>query len=121
MKIKCYCGHTDYCDCGPNSMTIPDKWVVIRIIQPDGQSVDKVFASWYGGYLDNDYWRLNSGIDRTEEDQDYYYFYGYSGSCYKCRKGNEGIAGLHNKGIFNTIIDNIEETGVKVEQIIYDI
>jgi hypothetical protein len=102
-------------------MQIPDRWIVLRIHISDGETVDKVFASWYGGYLDGASWRLNSGIERTEEDQDFYYFYGYSGSCYKCSKSTEGVAGLHNKGILNHLMSTMEENGIKVERIIYDI
>jgi hypothetical protein len=40
----------------------PDKWVVVKIIGKDTPPVHKVFACWYGGYLDGDSWKLNSGI-----------------------------------------------------------
>ncbi len=47
-----------------------------------------VFGSWIGTGLYGDSWRRNSGIVKVEEDDNYYYFYGYTGSCYKCHKEN---------------------------------
>ena len=82
-----------------NISETPDKWVVIKV--PDGH---KIFASWAGGYLDGDRWRLNSGIEKVEEDDKYYYFFGYSGSCYKCRKGGYGVMTSYSQGILDTIL-----------------
>ena len=94
---------------------IPDRWVILRITGKEGEPIDKLYATWYGGYLVGEEWRLNSGIENIVEEADYYLFYGYSGSCYKCRKENEGVAGLHNKGILNTIMKTITESGGAVE------
>jgi hypothetical protein len=60
----------------------PDNWVVVKF--PDHY---RVLAGWSGGYLSGDSWRLNSGIVRAEQDGQYWYFYGASGSYYSCRKG----------------------------------
>ena len=64
---------------------IPDRWLLIE--QGD---IHKVFASWLGGYLDSDSWRMNSGIESVEVDGDYFLFHGFSGSIYKCHKDNYG-------------------------------
>ena len=62
----------------------PDNWVVIKM---DGDKPHyRVLAGWSGGYLDGNSWKMNSGIVRVETDDDYYYFYGLSGSCYSCHK-----------------------------------
>ena len=62
----------------------PDNWVVIKM---DGDAAHyRVLAGWSGGYLDGNSWKVNSGIDRVETDDDYYRFYGLSGSCYSCHK-----------------------------------
>lgn len=98
---------------------IPDRWTVIKITYENGDMINKVFASWYGGYLSAATWRLNSGIEMTEEDEHFYYFYGYSGSCYKCRKDSEGVAGIYNKGTLSHIVSTLEEAGIKVEPITY--
>jgi hypothetical protein len=68
----------------------PDKWIVIKIGVT--YPIYKVFASWYGGYLDGDSWRINSGISEVQKEGDYINFYGYSGSCYKCHKNSYGIS-----------------------------
>lgn len=66
----------------------PHKWLMVQIKGPDPHY--RILGSWMGGYLDGDSWRLNSGVVRVEEENDYYHFYGSSGSCYTCRKANYG-------------------------------
>ena len=83
-------------------MQTPDKWVILKI----NNEINKVFASWGGGYLSGDYWRVNSGIVKVEEDENYYYFYGYSGSIYKCHKNAYGVIGASNKATLNNIINH---------------
>ena len=83
-------------------MQTPDKWVILKI----NSEINKVFASWGGGYLNGDYWRVNSGIVKVEEDENYYYFYGYSGSIYKCHKDAYGVIGASNKATLNNIINH---------------
>lgn len=62
----------------------PDNWVVFKI--KGKNPFYKILAGWSGGYLDGDSWRTNSGITGVEEEDDYFLFYGSSGSCYKCHK-----------------------------------
>lgn len=64
----------------------PDKWLLVRITNKDGKVYEKVFGTWSGGYLGEDRWRMNSGIERVTEDDDFYYVHGSSGSVYKCHK-----------------------------------
>jgi hypothetical protein len=85
---------------------IPDRWTIIRI-DNNGNIIHKVFASWSGGYLDGDSWKLNSGITKVDSDEDNYYFYGVSGSCYKCSRTRYGIATAYSLGILNNIIDRV--------------
>lgn len=68
----------------------PDHWTVLRMEHKDGV-IYKVLGGWAGGYLHGDSWRLNSGIERCEQDGDYYKFYGSSGSCYTCHKEMYGL------------------------------
>lgn len=68
----------------------PDKWCILKITGDDPHY--RVFGSWYGGYLDSDSWRMNSGIVEVKEDDVWYYFYGHSGSCYKCHKDGYGAS-----------------------------
>lgn len=62
----------------------PDNWVVIKIKGDDPHY--RVLAGWSGGYTTGDSWRMNSGITRVEGDEQSFYFYGATGSCYKCHK-----------------------------------
>lgn len=75
-------------------MHTPDRWIVITLGAPGYPEVDKVLASWYGGYLYGDSWQLNSGIERVEEKKDHFLFHGVSGSVYKCYKERHGISGI---------------------------
>jgi len=45
-------------------------------------------------------------------DDEYFYFEGYSGSCYKCLKAAYGVRGTYITGVLNTII---EESGGKAK------
>jgi hypothetical protein len=92
----------------------PDKWLVVKITGKDTPPVHKVFACWSGGYLDGDSWKLNSGITKVTEKDDYFFFDGSSGSVYSCRKGMYGANG-YGQGVLNNIIGKIEKAGGTVE------
>ena len=61
-----------------------DNWVVIKFNTEEHGIYYKVLVGTSGGYLDGDSWRMNSGITKVEEDEAFYYFYGSSGSRYRC-------------------------------------
>lgn len=82
---------------------IPDRWVIIKL--PD--NIYKVFAMWQGGYLSGDAWRLNSGITRVAQDDKAWYFYGHSGSCYRCFKDRYGITG-YGMSVLSNIKDKVD-------------
>lgn len=91
----------------------PEGWVVIKINAEDIDSVDgdtayKVFAGWFGGYADGDRWRVNSGVESVEEDDDYYYFNGYSGSCYKCHKDGYNNFTMYLESVLDNILNETE-------------
>ncbi len=67
----------------------PDRWVVVKIGGPDPHY--RVLGGWSGGYLDGDSWRMNSGIIKVDFDGDYWFFYGSSGSVYKCYVDSYGF------------------------------
>jgi len=66
----------------------PERWLIIKINGDDPHY--RVLGSWYGGYLDGDSWRMNSGIVRCEEEGELVHFYGASGSKYSCNKNSYG-------------------------------
>jgi len=83
-----------------NITETPERWVILKL-QNDYY---KVFGTWAGGYLDGDRWKLNSGVSEVEEDDDFYYFIGFSGSCYKCHKKKYGTVTSYGYEILNKII-----------------
>jgi hypothetical protein len=78
-----------------NKPITPDRWVVLEL--PNGYY--KVFATWV-----DDRWRLNSGIKTVEQDEEFYYFIGFSGSRYKCHKKGYGVATSYGLDLLNEII-----------------
>lgn len=84
----------------PTATDTPDRWMLIAL--PDNGY--KVFASWAGGYLSGDSWKLNSGIKQVIQDETHYYIVGYSGSIYKCRKESYGTATSYTEGVLHNII-----------------
>lgn len=63
-----------------------DYWVILKFSHKN-EIYYKVFATFVGGYLDGDRWKMNSGIVSVTESVDSYSFAGASGSVYSCRKG----------------------------------
>lgn len=86
----------------------PDVWVVLKIARAEEVHY-KVFAGWYGGFANGDSWKLNSGIDKVEEDGDFYLFHGYSGSVYRCHKETYKCSGYMNQ-VYNSFQQQIKET-----------
>ena len=84
-------------------MYTPDVWVVLDM-DYEGEVISKVLAGWSGGYLDGDSWQLNSGITEITEDEDYFYFHGYSGSVYKCYKKSQRFNNMTAQ-IYNRLKD----------------
>ncbi len=84
---------------------VPDRWMIVDITPKNEKPFRKVFGTWAGGYLDSDSWRLNSGINQvdTESDPDFIFFYGESGSVYKCHKDSYGVAGASNHGVLTAL------------------
>ena len=93
----------------------PDSWVIIKVIGIEDKDFYKVLAGWSGGYLDGDSWRMNSGIDKIEDDGDYWNFIGQSGSVYRCHKKGEtmrmSMAGTWTQ-LKEKFPDNVELVGV---------
>lgn len=77
----------------------PEEWILVKLISEDGSIGYKVFGSWRGGYVDGDFWRMNSGITRMEQDDTHYYFHGASGSMYACNKMTYGIRSPYNNSV----------------------
>lgn len=92
----------------------PEKWAVIKLLYKD-ENLYKVFGSWSGGYLDSDHWKLNSGIKSIEEDGDFYFIEGWSGSWYKCHKSGYGVTGAYNMGVLDNIVNKSIDNGIDIK------
>lgn len=68
----------------------PDKWVIIEI-KTQKETLYKVLASWYGGYLNGDSWKVSSQIQDVKNIKNGYAFHNASGSVYKCHKDGYGM------------------------------
>lgn len=103
-----------------NVSEIPDGWIVIKMEPIVGVPYYKLFASWNGAYLSGDQWKMNSGISKVVEDEDHYYIFGFSGSCYKCNRHTYGKLTAYTHGILTNIISNSYKLNVKTDDVSFD-
>lgn len=103
-----------------NISETPERWVIVKISTND-EEIFKVFGTWAGGYLDVDRWRLNSGIVSVEQDDNFYYFFGYSGSCYKCHKKGYGVASSFGRGVLSDIVEKSNGKLIVIDEIPLDV
>lgn len=68
----------------------PDGWQFLHI-KSEKESIVKLLATWSGGYLHGDSWRLNSGVTRIEFSDEGILVHGHSGSVYVLNPSREGI------------------------------
>lgn len=92
----------------------PDKWVVIKIEGKDIPLTYKVFACWYGGYLNGDSWKMNSGIKKVSKKKNCWYFEGFSGSTYECHKERYGT-NMYGGGVMQNIIEKAKEQDIVIK------
>ena len=92
-------------------MHTPDRWLIVKINGNDPHY--RVFGSWYGGYLGSDSWRMNSGITKVSEDDDYYHFEGTSGSVYHCHKKAWGISG-YGSAVLHAMIEKQKDYQMEI-------
>ena len=91
----------------------PNRWLMVRLTT-DSKCHYRVFATWSGGYLDGDSWKLNSGVVQVTETEDKYSFHGFSGSLYVCRKNSYGSSG-YGIGVLDDFIKRSLEQGTVIE------
>lgn len=97
-------------------MQTPDKWVLIKTKSKAKVMHYKLLGGWYGGYLQGDSWKLNSGITKVEEFPEYYLVSGQSGSMYKCIKMVEGFNHM-TKSVFISLKNTARTEGYVVTHI----
>jgi len=96
------------------SVYTPDKWVVVKIEGKDVPLTYKVFACWYGGYLNGDSWKMNSGIKKVSKKKNCWYFEGFSSSIYECHKERYGT-NMYGGGVLQNIIEKAKEHDTTIE------
>lgn len=95
----------------------PDKWAIVHITSKEHPPIDKVVGSWYGNFGSGDSWRMNSGIEKVIETEDFYEVEGYSGSVYHCRKGCQGMS-AYTEMVMNNMATQLEEGGLGMMRVI---
>ena len=91
----------------------PDRWLMVSLTT-DSKVHYRVFATWGGGYLNGDSWKLNSGVTALRETKDNFYFEGSSGSTYICNKKSYGSTG-YGFGVLNDFITKSLKHGTVIE------
>lgn len=94
-------------------MYVPDCWAILNVEKSPNEKYRRLIAGWYGGYLDGDSWRMNSGILKVVEDGDYLDVYGFSGSVYRCMKHSQRMSGLMSM-IYESFKDQVVAHGGSV-------
>lgn len=102
----------------------PDKWIIVRINSTEHGRIDKVVASWFGGFAGSNSWKMSSGITKVVDQGDYYDIHNASGSIYKCYKNSIG-ASAYTAGVMSSYATAIEEMGdgssmrmIKIEDVV---
>ena len=93
---------------------VPDRWAIIKITGLDDKPLYKVLGSWCGGFAGKNSWKMNSGIEKVELFEHGFLYHGYSGSIYKCYKGNYGTTS-YSYGVFMSCKKEAESQGMSFE------
>ena len=93
----------------------PDKFVLVKVTSDkEPQSFYRVFASWYGGYLSGDSWKMNSGCTSVQTLDNCYVFTGKSSSQYICHKDTYGCSG-YSAGVLYNMEEQCKPKGIIIE------
>jgi hypothetical protein len=92
-----------------NQTYVPDCWVLVRLESEEFGVVNKILASFYGGYPQGNSWKLSSGIISVEHSDDVYTISLTSGSTYICYENSERLAGMA-ENVYNDFLRQLEGT-----------
>jgi hypothetical protein len=95
----------------------PHRWVIVKITLDNGDILNKVLGSWYGGYAGSDNWRFSSGITKVEDEDLCYLVHNQSGSIYTCYKSLEGMSN-YTTNVYNQLVEEAQVSGVGKLEII---
>jgi hypothetical protein len=98
-------------------MYSPDYWQVLKISSLDREKpIYKVFATWVGGYIRGDEWRMNSGITNVMFEDNCIIFEGSSGSRYVCRNDEHAYRTSGYSGsVLGDYTEKAKEIGASIE------
>ena len=86
----------------------PDRWVMVEINSTQHGKIRKILASWYGGYLGSDSWKLSSGNKEVIDSGDHYEIPQETGSIYYCHKNCIGMSN-YTSSVFANFQKQVEE------------
>ena len=94
----------------------PNYWLILRMSSDQGVVFYKVFATWVGGYVNGDSWRMNSGIVQVKRKENIIEFHGTSGSIYECLM-DEGSyrTSMYTQSVLDSMIQKADLIGAKIE------
>lgn len=95
-------------------------WVVLKYKAPNNKVYYRIFASWRGGYLNGDSWRLSSGSEELPQLSscgEFWIWPQMSGSCYKLPVNQEDGYTSYTGAILSSIIDRSGEDGTQKERV----
>jgi hypothetical protein len=91
----------------------PDVWVVLEF-KTSTETIQKVFAGWYGGFAGSNSWQLNSGIKSVHKVGDSFEFEGYSGSIYRCKERNYHMSTLM-LSVLGNWLKQADQRGIEIK------
>ncbi|MFY8274493.1 hypothetical protein AAEU32_10255 [Pseudoalteromonas sp. SSDWG2] len=96
----------------------PHGWVILKFTSKE-KVYFKIFASWRGGYLDGDSWRLSSGSripPEISECGNYWIWLQESGSTYQLPFLGEGGTSVYTENVLNDILRQEKRSGINIEK-----
>ena len=98
----------------------PDSWQLVRVTEArTGVSTYKILASWYGGFVDADMWKVSSGITGVIDHETHYEFPQFSNSVYMCAKTARRMSSLMIQ-VYDQFKVDLERTGIGTIELIAD-
>ena len=91
----------------------PDTWLIVKIKTKE-EILHKVVAGWNGGYLSGDSWKSACVIKGVVYENEFYRFFGFSGTVYECHENAYGQR-ICNSPCLERIINACEYNNAEYE------
>lgn len=88
----------------------PDHWGIVKVIPSDSAPYYRILCSWSSSYLYGSSWKLSSGIETFEDNDQYWVSLQSSGSTYKLRKQGEQLSAM-----MASVLSQLDSNIVKVQ------